>query len=66
MARSAYIYHIREPEEGLIIASFTVKYEAHEWMRKSGLNFLEYNLFRMRDGLCGFGIKIEVRVDWDE
>lgn len=66
MARSGYIYHIREPEEGLIIASFTVKHEAHEWMRKSGLRFLEHNLFRMRDGLCGFGIKTEVRVDWDE
>ncbi len=65
MARSKYIYHIREPEEGLIIASFTVKHEAHDWMVRSGRSFLEHNLFRMRDGLCEFGQKFETLVAWD-
>jgi len=66
MARSKYIYHIREPDQGLIIAAFTVKREAHEWMIRSGHHFLEYNLFRMRDGSCEFGQKFETRVNWDE
>ncbi len=66
MARSGYIYHIREPEAGLLIASFTVKREAHEWMVRSGLDFDFYNLFRMRDGFCEFGQKIETKADWDE
>jgi len=66
MARSKYIYHIREHEDGLIVASFTVKREAHEWMERSGLNFLEHILFRVRDGLCEFGQKFETKVNWDE
>jgi hypothetical protein len=65
MARSTYIYHIREPGEGLIIASFTVKYEARYWLRRSGLKRSDYNLFRMGDGLCEFGQKFETEVSWD-
>lgn len=66
MARSKYIYHIREPKQGLLIASFTVKYEAHQWMVRSGFSFSDYNLFRVRDGILDIGQKKEVKVDWDE
>jgi hypothetical protein len=58
MSRSKYIYHIRSLT-GMLVASFTVKYEASEWMKRSCCNFNDYNLFSMRDGVCEIMQKYE-------
>jgi hypothetical protein len=66
MARSKYIYHIRGNSSGCIIASFTVKSEAHTWMVKSERNFDRFMLVRVRDGVCDLKQKFETKVDWYE
>lgn len=66
MARSKYIYHIRHNEDGLLVASFTVKKEANEWLIRCGFSPKNYTLSRMCDGCCEYGKKYETKVEWDE
>lgn len=51
MARSKYIYLVREKETGKLLSALTVKHEASKWVIKAGWMFHEVYLSSMRDGL---------------
>lgn len=68
MARSQYIYLIKynypgRPSHGKILAGFTVKYEAHEWVKLSGYSVNRLQLSRMRDGIAY--LKDIIDIPWD-
>ena len=56
MARSKYIYLIREKATGKLLSAFTVKHEAKAWVIKVGWKFDEVYLTSMRDGFVA-GVK---------
>lgn len=65
MARSTYIYHVRKIKDGELLASFTVKHEAHTWAEKhSGFDREALKLSRSRDGLTTED-KSEVEIPWE-
>lgn len=66
MARSAYIYHVRRKGDGELLASFTVKREAHEWVKRSQHEFRDLTLNRMSDGVTEWPIKFETVIPWDK
>jgi len=67
MARSGYIYHVRRKNDnGGLLGSFTVKREAHEWVKSSKWNYSEVVLSRMVDGVKESPIKTETEIPWDK
>ena len=63
MARSHYIYLIRNKACNTVLAAFTVKYEAQQWaVRKSGRPLKEMQLSSIRDGTCDD--KTEKLIPW--
>lgn len=50
MARSQYIYLIRSKCDGTLLGAFTVKHEAHHWVRRAERDVAGLELSRMPDG----------------
>lgn len=48
MARGTYIYLVFKGAD--LLSAHTVKYEAHNWVRRSRWDFDQVTLHRMRDG----------------
>jgi len=64
MARSKYIYFVREADTFRLLGVFTVKHEANLWAFKNGWDPNRAALSRMRDGV--HVDKTEVQIPWAE
>ena len=65
MPRASYIYLISPKGETLPVAAFTVKYEAHNWVRRSCMTFDQLELTRMKDGGDGTIVSSRTLVPWE-
>ena len=63
MARSSYVYLVRDKQDGTLRGAFTVKHEAHTWAKRTGPPLETLQLSSMRDGL--YGDKTEHAIDWE-